>query len=152
MPGIREFRIRLRPAGSPGQAAPGGVPADRSAELAAELEPPLTRLDDTVAEADRIRSAAVREAEARRRVAARQAEDMVRAARAQALEVRSGTAKRIREEAVAEAERTDASSRRAVEALRERARERTPAFAARLVARVADELSMVPRTERSGPD
>ncbi|MGW2516381.1 hypothetical protein ACWC09_04990 [Streptomyces sp. NPDC001617] len=151
MLGFRELRIRLRPAGSPGPAAPGGVPADRSAELTAELGPPLSQLDDAAAEADRIRAAAAREAEARRRAAARRAEDTVLAARERALEVRSETAARIREETAAEVERTDASSRRMVEALRERAHERTPAFAARIVARVAGELTVGRGIEQGGP-
>jgi hypothetical protein len=151
MVGFREFRIRLRPAGSPGPAAPGGVPADRSAEVTAELEPSLLRLDDTAAEADRIRTTAVREAEARRSAAARRAEDRVRAARERALQVRSETAARIREEAAAEAAQTDALSLRTVEALRERAQERTPAFVAHVVARLADELTVVRGTEQGGP-
>ncbi|ALV37580.1 hypothetical protein [Streptomyces sp. CdTB01] len=150
MPGFREFRIRLRPAGSPGPAAPGGVPADRSGELETELRPPLTRLDDTAAEADRIRGEAAREADERRRAAQRQAEETVRAARARAVDVRNDTAARIRREDAAEAERADAASRRETEALRARADARTPVLAARIVARVAAGLGLP--AERHGPE
>ncbi|MEV0738483.1 hypothetical protein AB0I51_21500 [Streptomyces sp. NPDC050549] len=152
MLGFREFRIRLRPAGSPGPAAPGGVPADRSAEFAAELEAPLAQLDVIAAEADRIRATAVREAAARRRAAALRAEGVVRAAREQALEVRGETASRIRREAAAEAARTEAASRRTVERLREREVERIPAFVARIVAQVTGELTVVQGPERRGSD
>ncbi|MGW3108955.1 hypothetical protein [Streptomyces sp. NPDC001100] len=152
MLGFREFRIRLRPAGSPGPAAPGGVPADRSAEFTAELEPLLAQWDDTSAEADRIRATAMRDAAERRRAAALRADGVVRAAREQALEVRGETATRIRREAAAEAARTEVASRRTVERLREREGERAPAFVARIVARVAGELTVVQGPERRGPD
>lgn len=141
MPGFREFLARFRPAGSPGAALGGAVPADRSAELTAELEPPLTLLDDTTAEAAAIRRAAADEAAERRRVAAEQAERTVRSARTRALEVRNETAARLRARAAAEAARADAEAQHAVRDLRERARARTPDLAARLVARVAHELT-----------
>jgi hypothetical protein len=62
MPTLRELLNRFRPAGTPG--APGGaaVPADRAAELAAELAPVFEALRDTLAEADAIRSESVRRA------------------------------------------------------------------------------------------
>ena len=50
----RDFLDRFRPAGAPGSAARAGVPADRAAELAAEVEPVLALLDDTRSECDQI--------------------------------------------------------------------------------------------------
>jgi len=144
MTGLREVLARLRSSGAPGPAAGGGgVPADRTAELTAELEPPLRLLDDTMAEAARIRAGAAEEAAVRRRRAAGRAEDLVRAARESALEVGRATAARVQEEAEAEAECTDTAAREAAQRLRERTGARIPAFAERVVARVAAELTAV---------
>ena len=64
MPQWRDFLERFRPAGTPGAAAQGGVPADRIADTAAELEPVFMMLDDVHAEAARIRRCAVEHADA----------------------------------------------------------------------------------------
>ncbi|MYR20416.1 hypothetical protein GTW63_19095, partial [Streptomyces sp. SID6137] len=77
---LRDFLERFRPTGTPGASA-AGVPADRTAERAAELEPALARLTDAQREAERIRAAARQSAEALRRDAAREAEQVVAAAR-----------------------------------------------------------------------
>ena len=47
MPQLSDFLHRFRQAGAPGAASMAGVPADRSAELAAELRPVLALLDGT---------------------------------------------------------------------------------------------------------
>ncbi|MEU7642596.1 MULTISPECIES: hypothetical protein [unclassified Streptomyces] len=73
MAGLRDLLMRFRPVSTPGPAATG-VPADRTAELAAELTPSLARLDSTAAEAEAVRAAARREADRIRRDAARRAE------------------------------------------------------------------------------
>jgi hypothetical protein len=54
MPELRDFLARFRPAGAPGTAARAAVPADRSRELEAEVEPVLALLEDTDAERKRI--------------------------------------------------------------------------------------------------
>jgi vacuolar-type H+-ATPase subunit H len=59
----RDFLDRFRPAGAPGPAARAGVPADRAAELAAEVEPVLALLDGTYAECQQIIAAAQQEAD-----------------------------------------------------------------------------------------
>jgi hypothetical protein len=59
----RDFLDRFRPAGAPGPAARAGVPADRAAELAAEVEPVLALLDGTYAECQQIIAAARQEAD-----------------------------------------------------------------------------------------
>ncbi len=58
----RDFLDRFRPAGAPGPAR-AGVPADRAAELAAEVEPVLALLDGTNAECQQIIAAAQQEAD-----------------------------------------------------------------------------------------
>lgn len=64
MPQLRDFIHRFRPAGAPGAAGCAGVPADRARELAAEVVPVLTLLDDTRAECERIVARARRDATA----------------------------------------------------------------------------------------
>ncbi|MDH6514848.1 hypothetical protein M2163_008177 [Streptomyces sp. SAI-135] len=147
MPALREFLARWRPSAPPGRAAGGAVPADRTAELTAELEPTLALLDGTAVEAAAIREDAGRRADERRRVAADEAARTVRTARARALRVRSETAARLRAQAVTDARREDAAARRAVRDLRERARARTPELTARMVARVARDLGAEPGRE-----
>ena len=46
MPSLDAILRRFRPAAAPGAAAPAAVPVDRRAELAAELTPVLSELDD----------------------------------------------------------------------------------------------------------
>ena len=44
MPSARDMLQRFRPIGTPGAAAPAGVPADRAAELGRELQPVFDEL------------------------------------------------------------------------------------------------------------
>ncbi|KUO19290.1 hypothetical protein [Streptomyces dysideae] len=82
----------FRPAASPGRAAPSGVPADRSAELRAELAPPLALLEQAEAEARTVGERAAAAAASRRQEAERQAEAIVAEAREEARRVRARTA------------------------------------------------------------
>ncbi|MFJ5151937.1 hypothetical protein ACIQCF_10205 [Streptomyces sp. NPDC088353] len=122
---LRDFLERFRPAGTPGASATG-VPADRTAERAAELEPALDRLADVQRQAARIRAAAQEGAEALRRDASREAERLVAAARAQAPEVRRQAAEPLLREARQEADALRAAGDRAASAIRARAMERMP--------------------------
>ncbi|MEU6371287.1 hypothetical protein ABZ876_37845 [Streptomyces sp. NPDC046931] len=130
---LRDFLARFRPTGTPG-AAVTGVPADRAAERAAELEPSLALLADVQREAARIRAAADREAEVIRQSAARQAAEIVAAARARAPRVRQEAAAPVRRSGQREAGEIRAAGERAASLVRERARERMPAVVDRLVA------------------
>ncbi len=83
MPRIRDVLYRFRPAGAPGQASAAGVPADRAADLAAELEPLFARLAPVErARADLLESARS-DAAAVRAEAATGAERMLARAREQ---------------------------------------------------------------------
>lgn len=62
MPSVREFLERLRPSGTPGAPSAAGVPVDRVAEVAAELEPVFDALDAVQTEAERTRQQAAEEA------------------------------------------------------------------------------------------
>ncbi len=134
MPQLRDFLDRFRPAGAPGAAARVAVPADRSAELEAELAPVLALLDGVDAEcagvvaqarldAGRITAAAHEAATAQLGDADRRA----RAAREQAVQEALAAAR-------AEAADTMARAQRDALRARELAGQRIPA----LVSRAAD--------------
>ncbi|WP_234376935.1 hypothetical protein [Streptomyces sp. TP-A0356] len=130
---LRDFLARFRPTGAPG-AAVTGVPADRGAERAAELEPSLALLTDVQERADRLRAVADGEAEALRESAARQAAEIVATARARAPQVRQEAATAVHRVALREAEDLRAAGQRAASLVRERAQERMPALVERAVA------------------
>ena len=73
----RDLLQRFRPAGAPGTAATAGVPADRVAELSAELEPVLALLDEVTEVAGRIRAEGTRDAARVRAAAGERARTLV---------------------------------------------------------------------------
>ncbi len=143
---LRDVLDRFRPAGTPGAAAEGGVPADRAADQAAELAPLFDLLQPDEVAAQRIRDRAAAEAERCR------ADGRVRAAAIVEQARREGAALRARIVAEARAraadERTAAEQEAAstAEAFRLRAERRMPAY----VARVRAELDSILR-ELGGP-
>ncbi|WP_220040794.1 hypothetical protein [Streptomyces sp. NTH33] len=140
---LRDFLARFRPTGTPG-ATVTGVPADRAAERAAELEPPLARLADVQREAARIRAAADREAEVIRQDAVRQAAAIVTAAQAQAPRVRQEAAVPVLRAAQREGRDILSAGDCAAARVYERARERMPALLDRAV---VDALRVTDRPE-----
>ncbi|SDN50066.1 hypothetical protein SAMN04487981_105259 [Streptomyces sp. cf386] len=141
MTGFRDFLTRFRPAASPGRAAPSGVPADRSAELRAELAPPLALLEQAEAEARTVRKRAEAAAAVRRQRAERQAEAIVAAARAEADRVRERAAEEALRVAEGEAAALLAEAEREAVDVRDRARSRTPALADRVLVLVREDLA-----------
>jgi cell division septum initiation protein DivIVA len=89
VPQWRNMLDRFRPAGTPGAAGRPGIPADRSADAAAELTAVLALLDDSQEEAARTRQAATDRAQEIRRAAQRQAAELVAKARHDAESVRA---------------------------------------------------------------
>ncbi|MGW6542066.1 hypothetical protein ACWGBH_04300 [Streptomyces massasporeus] len=140
MTGFRDFLTRFRPAASPGRAAPSGVPADRSAELRAELTPPLALLEQAEAQARAVREQAEADAASRRREAEGRAEAMVAAARAEAGRVRARTAEQVLRAAEGTAAALLAEADREAVVVRDRARSRVPALADRVLALVLEDL------------
>ena len=136
MPRSRDFLQRLRLAGTPGAAAAPGVPADRVAELSAELDPVLARLDDTCAEADRVRAEAAEEAQRRRHRADEQARADVAAAHSEADAERADAAARVRRHADEERERMLAEAEREAARIGHRADGRMPEYVDRVLAEV----------------
>ncbi|WP_406253813.1 hypothetical protein [Streptomyces chartreusis] len=117
------------------------MPADRSAELRAELAQPLALLERAEAEARTVRERAGTAAASRRQDAEQQAEAIVAAARAEADGVRKGAAERVRRAAEGEAEALLAEAEREAAVVRERARNRTPALADRVLVLVREDLA-----------
>ncbi|MGR3939027.1 hypothetical protein [Streptomyces sp. BRA346] len=151
MAGLRDFLLRFRPVGSPGRAAPGGVPADRTAELTAELDPPLSLLEEAEAEARHIRDGAAREAAERRRAAERRAQEIVKSAQDRAREVRATNAARVRRDAETEAAELLATAQREAAAVRRRAEERMPRLLDRVAHLVAKDIELPDATARGRP-
>lgn len=140
MPKLRDFLMRFRPAGPPGQAAPGRVPADRSAELAAELQPPLSLLEQTEAETSSIREQATADAASRLREAEQQAGQIVAEARAHALQARAEATDLVVRAAQAEAAQLLAAAERAATVERHRAEAQMPALVELVLEMVMEDI------------
>ncbi|MBA2806891.1 hypothetical protein E0500_005380 [Streptomyces sp. KM273126] len=141
MAGFRDFLTRFRPAVSPGRAAPGGVPGDRSAELRAELAPPLALLEQAETEARTVRERAADTAASHRQEAERQAEAIVAEAREEARRIRADAAEQVLRAAESEAATLRAAAEREATAVRDRARTRTNPLADRVLALVLEDLA-----------
>ena len=136
MPRSRDILQRFRSAGTPGAATATGVPADRVAELSAELEPVLARLVAVQEEATRIRAEAESEAERRRQAAVEDASALVAAAHRQAAAERADAALRLARQAEEETAATLAAAERDAMMARRRAAERMPSYVERVVSAV----------------
>ncbi|HKA69890.1 MAG TPA: hypothetical protein VKG85_12320 [Actinomycetes bacterium] len=97
MAGLRDMLDRFRRAGTPGPAGRAGVPVDRAAERAAELEPVLALVDPTSVECEWIRTHAAADADRIREQAATRAANLVATARGQAAGVRAEAATATRQ-------------------------------------------------------
>ncbi|MFD8325533.1 hypothetical protein [Streptomyces lydicus] len=141
MAGLRDLLMRFRPVSTPGPAATG-VPADRTAELAAELTPTLALLDRTAGQAAAVRAAALHEAERIRAEAARQAERLVARAVDRSGRVRTQAAARHSERGRRDAAAIRATGQRDAAALVHRAAARLPAVADRVTSQVRRQLGL----------
>jgi vacuolar-type H+-ATPase subunit H len=149
MASARDLLERFRPAGTPGAAAPAGVPYDHAAALEDELRPVLallspteerctTRVQEAVASADQIRA----DASARKAALLAKARLQAEVARAEAAE---GLQRRSDEEAAAEMEQ----AAKAAGEVRARARHRLPEITARVLAATRAALT-APGQDRPG--
>jgi F0F1-type ATP synthase membrane subunit b/b' len=142
MPNLRELLNRFRPAGAPGAAGRAGVPADRAAELSAELGPVFRALATTTAQAATLRSAATAEAAARRAAAARKAQDIVAEAHRAAEGERAAAFSAAQADAGAEATRLLDEGRRAAAGISRRAEHLLPALVDSTVATALTEAGL----------
>lgn len=133
MPQWRAFLGRFRPAGTPGAAAEGGVPADRTADTASELEPVFLMLDDVQAEVARNLRRAAEQADEIRKDAARKAAEVVAEAQAQAGTARAEAVAQSRALTAADNTRMAAERDQALEELRARTETRMPDYNDRVV-------------------
>lgn len=133
MPRSRDILQRFRPVGTPGAASPAGVPADRVAEMAAELEPVLALLSATQEEASRVRSVAEQEAGQRRVRATARAGAIVAAAHRQAAAERADAALRVSREVEEENAAALTEAEHAATAVRLHAAERIPVYLDRVM-------------------
>ena len=124
MPQWQNILDRFRPAGTPGAAGRPGIPADRSAEAAAELTEVLALLDDAQEEAARTRQVAVDRGQEIRRAAHRQAAELVAKARDDAETVRAQSEADALREADADEDEMRSQTEAEVARLRLRAGER----------------------------
>lgn len=150
MPRSRDFLERFRPAGTPGAAAKTGVPADRVAELSAELEPVLALLADAERQADAIRAEAQRESERVRRRADEHARVLVATARRDAEAERSDAAARVTKRAETETAETLAAAERDAAEVRRRGAELMPAYVDQVVAAVRAAAAWTAPAESEG--
>ncbi|MET9132926.1 hypothetical protein [Streptomyces antibioticus] len=132
---------------SPGRAAPGGVPADRSAELRAELAQPLALLEQAEADAQSVRERAGTAAAARLQEAEILAEELVAEAREEAPRARESAAERSLRAAEAEATDLLADAEREAAAVHDRAGGRMPALTERALALVREDITAEPKPD-----
>jgi len=142
----RNLLERFRPVGTPGAAAPAGVPADRAADAATEVAPVLAALRPTLDECATIRTAAEEMARQRVADAEEQAQRLLAQFQLEAPEERAVSAAAVRQSGQAAVEQLLADATEETRRLRERAASRLPAVVDHVVALVrADLLGEEPR-------
>lgn len=133
MPRSRDLLQRFRLAGTPGAASVAGVPADRVAEVSAELEPVLILLSDVQEQARQIRAAGRDEADRRRHDAREQARALVSAAQREADAIRAEAAAEVRRRAAADTAAVLSAADRDADRIRRQVAERLPGYVDRVV-------------------
>jgi hypothetical protein len=136
VPRVRDLLYRFRPAGAPGAASAAGVPVDRGADLAAELEPLFAQLADTEDACTAIREQARGDAERIRARETERARGIVAAANARTQAERAAATAQLRQRAETESSALLAAAEQEAAAVRERAAEQMPAYVAQVVASV----------------
>lgn len=136
MPRMRDVLYRFRPAGAPGGAGAAGVPIDRAATLAAELEPLFSQLAVVESACDGIRDDAARHAAAIKERDAERARAIVAAATGRVGSERAAAVSRMRDRAAADATADLPAARDEAAALSNRAAQRMPDYVGRVVAAV----------------
>lgn len=130
---VRDVLYRFRPAGAPGAASAAGVPVDRAADLAAELEPLLAQLATTERTVAGIREQAIRDAAEIRARDVERAHSIVTTAAQRADAERAAAAAQMRRRAEGEAAGALADAEREAAELGDRTAARIPAYVALVV-------------------
>ena len=149
--GFRDLLDRFRPAGAPGPATIAGVPDDRPASVAAELEPVFAALAPVVARCTAIRLDAAADAQGRQRDAAQKVSAIIARAHVDAEAERASSAARRRRDA--EASVNQAMHRATAEAddIRRRGDAGRPELVARALDRARTDLRAFVRTMEADP-
>ncbi len=152
MPRVRDLLYRFRPSGAPGAATAAGVPVDRTAKLAAELDPVFGRLAATEEECATILAEGRRRAEDIRRRDQERVRALVAGAEAHAESERAASATATREAGRAGTSAVREAGDRGAADLTQRARARVPEYLARveLVVRSMFEEDGADRATRGG--
>jgi vacuolar-type H+-ATPase subunit H len=124
------------PAGAPGAAARAGVPVDRPAEAAAELEPILALLAEAESASAAVRQRAQQDADDIREQARTRADGQVAEARARADGERAAAVAGARARGQAESARLTGQAERQATDRRELAEQRLPGYVGRVVTMV----------------
>ncbi len=146
VPRSRDILQRFRSAGTPGAATAPGVPADRVAELSAELEPVLAQLVAVQEEVSRIRADAQRDAERRRQAAVERASALVAAAHREASAERADAARRLAGNVEKESAGTLAAAESDAAEVRRRAAEKMPSYVDRVVSATRAAMATSPES------
>ena len=146
MPRVRDLLYRFRPSGAPGGASLAGVPIDRAATVAAELEPVFGQLSAVESECDGIRDDAGRDVAMIKDRHAGRARAIMAAATGRVGSERAAAVARMRDLASADAAAELSAARVEATALRGRAAERMPGYVDRVVAMVRVFISDEHRT------
>jgi hypothetical protein len=146
MPRVRDLLYRFRPSGVPGGASAAGVPIDRAATVAAELEPVFGQLSAVESECDGIRDDTGRDVATIKDSHAGRARAIAAAATGRVGSERAAVVARMRDLASADAAAELSAARVEAAALRELAAERMPGYVERVVAMVREFVSDEHRT------
>ncbi len=143
MPGLRDVLQRFRPAGAPGAATAAGVPVDRRADVAAELEPVFAALAGVQQECAQVRADGAQRASRLRTEAADESRAILVRARGEIAAERARAAAQRVHDAEQELAGIDAAADRSAEEVRRRTALRLPGLVERVVDRVRGELAEV---------
>ena len=137
----RDLLQRFRLAGTPGAASVTGVPADRVAEVSAELEPVFLLLADVQENARQLRASGQDEAARRRQDAEEHARALVGAAHREADALRAEAAAAVRRRAEAETAAVLSTADRDAERIRRQVADQLPGYVDRVVGAVRATLT-----------
>jgi hypothetical protein len=133
VPRVRDLLYRFRPVGAPGAASAAGVPVDRRADIAAELEPLFAQLARTERACAEVREQGRRDAERVRARDAEQARAIVAAANAGTRAERAAANTTMQQHAKDESAAMLAAAQHEARNLHSRAAERIPEYLTRVL-------------------
>ncbi len=138
MPRVRDLLHRFRPSGAPGGASTTGVPIDRAATAAAELEPLFLLLTEVDRQCDDLEDAARRDASAITAAAAERVHAILADASGRAEAERAAALTRMRGQCAADGNAELAAARVEAAAIKEHSSQRMAGYVDSVVAAVGE--------------